>query len=77
MFAKRVAAAHASRDAAVAAMRYQLYLECMPTEELLQLENDRLRRMCAVLHGTDLLHGPYMGMGMDILWHVHAHRTEI
>eukprot|EP00966_Prymnesium_polylepis_P130698 3023260-Prymnesium_polylepis.1 len=36
-------------------MRYQLYLECMPTEELLHLDNERLRRMWFLALNSDRL----------------------
>ena len=38
VFAKRVAAAHAARHAATDAIRYQLLIESMPSEELPPLE---------------------------------------
>ena len=48
IFTRRVAAAYAAREAAEAAIRYQLYIECMPTEELPTMEKERVSRMLAL-----------------------------
>jgi dynein heavy chain, axonemal len=48
IFTRRVAAAYAAREAAEAAIRYQLYIECMPIEELPTMEKERVSRMLAL-----------------------------
>ena len=55
VFAKRVAAAHAAREHAVDRMRFNLFVDAMPTEELPPLEKERVNRMLALALNTERL----------------------
>ena len=47
-FADRVAAAHAARRRALQALRYQLYIDCMPTEDLPTWDMEQTNRVLAL-----------------------------
>ena len=53
VFRDRVVAAHAAREAAEAQIRYQLFIDCMPTEEMTPMEKERISRMLALALNTD------------------------
>ena len=53
IYRDRVVAAHAAREAAEAAVRHSLFIECMPTEELLPLEKERVHRMLSLALNTE------------------------
>ena len=55
VFAKRVAAAHTARSQAEDLMRFNLFIDAMPTEELPPLEKERINRMLALALNTDRL----------------------
>ena len=55
IFTRRVVAAYAAREAAEAALRCHLYIECMPTEELPPIEKERVARMVGLALNTDRL----------------------
>ena len=54
-FRDRVVAAHRARDDADAAVRYSLFIECMPTEELPPIEKERISRMLGLALNTERL----------------------
>ncbi|VDN11644.1 unnamed protein product, partial [Dibothriocephalus latus] len=45
VFAKRIATAYRSREDTEAAIRYNLYLDCMPTEGLVEMDQAALKRI--------------------------------
>ena len=55
IFRDRVVAAYAAREAAEAAVRQSLYVECMPTEELPPIEKERISRMLGLALNTERL----------------------
>jgi len=45
VFARRVAHAHMSRAKTEALLRYHLYIDCMPTDEMAELDSDSIQRI--------------------------------
>ena len=54
-FAERVARAHESRKTAEALIRYNLYVDCMPTDEIAQLDSQQIGRIVACCLSTESL----------------------
>lgn len=55
VFAKRVGHAHSSRDRAQAALRYNLAVDCMPTEDIPPLSSEQINRMLGFALNTKKL----------------------
>lgn len=55
VFARRVAHAHMSRAKTEALLRYHLYIDCMPTEEMAELDSDSLHRIVSTARSSPRL----------------------
>mgnify|MGYP000067473068 CR=1 FL=1 len=61
-FARRVAVAHQSRREAEALLRYNLYVDCMPTDDTPQLNTEQVNRVLSSALNTPALKQP----GVDV-----------
>ena len=52
VFARRVAHAHMSRSKTEALLRYHLYIDCMPTDEMAELDSDSLHRIVSTARSS-------------------------
>lgn len=52
LFASRVGWAHEKRREAEAMLRYALYIDCMPIDEIRQLDNEQINRILAISLNT-------------------------
>ena len=55
VFARRVAHAHMSRAKTEALLRYHLYIDCMPTDEMAELDSDSLHRIVSTARSSPRL----------------------
>ena len=55
VFARCVAHAHMSRAKTEALLRYHLYIDCMPTEEMTELDSDSLHRIVSTARSSPRL----------------------
>ena len=55
VFVRRVAHAHMSRAKTEALLRYHLYIDCMPTDEMAELDSDSLHRIVSTARSSPRL----------------------
>ena len=55
VFTRRVAHAHMSRAKTEALLRYHLYVDCMPTDEMAELDSDSVQRIVSTARSSPRL----------------------
>ncbi|XP_065895241.1 dynein axonemal heavy chain 1-like isoform X2 [Dysidea avara] len=67
VFTRRVAHAHMSRAKTEALLRYHLYVDCMPTDEMAELDSDSVQRIVSTARSSPRLKQDQMDAVSEVL----------